>query len=206
LNTISLKFLAGGLEGVQRGEAGDLRALRVGGASADHHLADAGTIDDAPFERRRAPLLRVVLLDVIHEVQRQRRRRARVERGEHARLPRCWNQLDACEARVARELRHVFGALRKIEVFGGDRRQRNPLAQFLNRRVVLRDNLRNYGVTVRLSRLREQCLRAAERRRARCSGHAGVEEVPPGDACSHGGNYNPTRLNQCIVKPTPIVT
>ena len=40
------------LECVQRREARGLRTFRVGGASADHHLPDTGTIDDPPFEGR----------------------------------------------------------------------------------------------------------------------------------------------------------
>ena len=55
-------------------------------APSDDHLADARLVDDARLERRRGPLGRVELLDVVHEVQADRLRRAGVERREHARL------------------------------------------------------------------------------------------------------------------------
>ena len=129
----------------------------------------------------------VVLLDVVHEVQRQRRRGAGVERGEDAWLARRLNHVHASEPRVARELRHVLGALRIVQILGGDRRQRDPLAQHLHRRLVLPRDLRDHRITIRLRRLRclrEQPLGSPERHRARgsgCSGHARAQKVPASD-------------------------
>ena len=79
-------FLPRAADRVQRGEQRRLRPLLVDRAAADHHLADAGLVDDARLERRRAPLGRIELLDVVHEVEADGLRRAGIERGEHARL------------------------------------------------------------------------------------------------------------------------
>ncbi len=76
---------AGRLERAQRGQESRLRALLVDRAAADQRLAFAGAVDDPPFERRRRPFRRVIMLDVVHEVDRQRVLGAGVERRENAR-------------------------------------------------------------------------------------------------------------------------
>ena len=172
---VDRQLLFGGLERVQRGEAGHLRALGVGGAAADHDLADAGTIDDASFERRRAPLLRVVLLHVVHEVDRQRGGRAVVERGEDAGLARGRDDVDAREPGVAGELRHVLGALRIVEVLGGDGRQRDPVAQPSAR--WRRAGGRSAAITASSIRLSDERVGSGDGH-GRRPGHAGVKEVP----------------------------
>jgi len=52
------------------------------------------------------------------------------------------------EARIAGELRHVLGALRVIAVLGRDGRERDPVLQHLDRRVVLRGDLGDHRIAV----------------------------------------------------------
>ena len=56
-------------------------------------------------------------------------------------LPSVVDDLDLLEAGVARQLRHVLGAVAGVEVLGGDRRQRDPVLQPLDGCIVLRDYL-----------------------------------------------------------------
>ena len=116
-------------------------------------LPSPGLVDDARLQRRRRPLRRVVLLDVVHEVQADRGRRAGIERGEHAGLAVGLDDLDVLEAGLARQLRHVLGALLGVEVLGRDRRQRDPVLQRLHRRIVALRHLRADRVAIRRSGL-----------------------------------------------------
>jgi hypothetical protein len=133
---------------MQRRQQCHLRPFLVRGAAADHHPPQARPIDDAAFEWGRAPLCRVILLDVVHEVDGERRRRAVIERGEHAGLALSRNHLDFRKPRLARQLRHVLRPLRVAQVLGGNGGQRDPLAEEPNRLVVLRLDLRKHGVAV----------------------------------------------------------
>ena len=129
-------LLAGAADRVQRGEERRLRALLVDRAAADDHLAEAGLVDELRFERRRRPFGGVELLHVVHEVEADGLRRAGIERREHAGLAVGVDDLDLLESGIARELRHVLGAFARIAVLGGDRRQRDPVLQPLDRFVV----------------------------------------------------------------------
>lgn len=95
-----------------------------------------------------APFRGVELLHVVHEVDAQRRGGPRVERGEDARLAGRRHERHAVEAGVPGEPGHVFGALGVVEVLGRDRRQGDPVAQHLDRRVVLPGNVGDDRVAV----------------------------------------------------------
>ena len=107
------------------------------------------------LQRRRRPFRRVELFDVVHEVQADRGRRAGIERGVHAWLAAGLDDFDVLEAGLARQLRHVLGALLGIEVFGRDRRQRDPVLQRLHRRIVALRHLRADRVAIRRGGLRD---------------------------------------------------
>ena len=83
---VDRQLLAGAADRVQRGEERRLGSLLVHRAAADDHLAEARLVDDARLERRRRPLGRIELLDVVHEVEadRLRRRRRRASRTRPA--------------------------------------------------------------------------------------------------------------------------
>jgi hypothetical protein len=114
---------------VQRGEERRLGALLVDRAAPHDHLAELGQVDDLRLPRRRAPLLGLDLLDVVHEVQADRARRAGVERREHARVAVGRDALDLAEAGVAQHPHQEVAALGDAAVLGGDRRLANPLLQ-----------------------------------------------------------------------------
>ena len=134
---------------------------------------DAGTIDDPSLEWRRAPLLRVVLLHVVHEVDRQSGGGAVVERGEDPRLALGGDDLHLREPGIAGELRHVFGAFRVVEVLGRDGRQRDPLAQPLHSGVVLAGDLGDHRCLIRL---RDERVGSGEGH-GRHTGHTGVQKI-----------------------------
>jgi hypothetical protein len=98
------------------------------------------------------------------------------------------------EAGIPRERRHVLGALRVADVLGGDRRQRDPVAQQLHGRVVLQRDLVD-DVLLR-GRGRE---RESRRNRERCRAeHCALHEVASIDVvgCRHAANstlFGPAR-------------
>ena len=134
---------------MERREARHLRSLGVGRAAPDHDLADARLIDESRIQRRRTPLRGIVLLHVVHHVDRQPRWRTGIERREHARLAGGRHQLHVLEPGVARQLRHVLGPLRIIAILGGNRRERDPVLEHLHRGVVLRRDLGDHRVLLR---------------------------------------------------------
>ena len=147
---VDRKLLARRLEGVERRQQRGLRPLGVGGAATDDHLAEAGLVHQPSLEWRRAPLGRIVLLHVVHEIDREPSLGSGVERGEYARLARGGNQVHLLEAGLPRELCHVLGALGIVPVLGGDRRERDPVLQHLDRHVVAPGDRGDHGGLVRL--------------------------------------------------------
>src|ERR1051326_6872976 len=121
---------------VQRREERCLGPLLVPGAAAHDHLAEALLVHDPCLERRRGPLRRVELLDVVHEVEPDSLRGARIEHGEHARLAVGGHDRDRLKARVAKELRHALGSRGGVEALGRDRRERAPVLKSLHGLVV----------------------------------------------------------------------
>src|SRR5437764_1358613 len=80
----------------------------------------AGLVDQARLERRRGPLRRVELLDVVHEVEADGLLRPGIERGEDARLAVGAEDGRLLEAGLARQLGHVLGAGGVVAVLRGD--------------------------------------------------------------------------------------
>ena len=97
------------LERVQRGEEGAFRPLLVDRAAAADGAAEL-VIEDPRLERRRRPFGRVVLLDVVHEIDADGALRAGVERAEHGRHAAGRHLAHAGEAGLGREPGHVVGA------------------------------------------------------------------------------------------------
>ena len=108
---VDRKLDPGGLECVERGEECRLRPLLVDRAAADDRLALARPVDDPAFERRRRPFGRVVMLDVVHEVDGERVLGPGIERREHAGYAVGLDDPGLLESGVERQLAHVFGAL-----------------------------------------------------------------------------------------------
>src|SRR3546814_2294392 len=98
------------------------------------------------LERPRAPLGHIELLHFVHEVNTDRVLRAGIERGEHPRLAIGVDDLDLLETGVAGQLRHVLRTFARVEVFGRDRRHRDPVLQPLDRFIVLRFDLLPDGI------------------------------------------------------------
>src|SRR5688500_20145681 len=102
---------------MQRGEQRHLGPFLIGRSATDHHLADPWPLDNPAFQRWRAPLGGIVLLDVVHEVDTEPRFGSGVEYAKHARLSGGRHDLDPLKSRIARETRHVLGPARISEVF-----------------------------------------------------------------------------------------
>ncbi len=117
----------GAADRVERGEEGRLRALLVHRAATHHDLSEAVLIDDPRLERRRRPLGGIGLLDVIHEVQRERLGRPGVEGREHRGMAIRVDALRHLEPRLARQLHHQRAALVHAAVLGSDRGMPDPV-------------------------------------------------------------------------------
>ena len=101
------------------------------------------------------------MLHVVHEVERQRVLRARVQRRKDT-----WNAIgrnDHCllEARVECELPHIFGAFLMVDPHVGDGRKLDPRAQPLDRSIVIGKDRRSDLGPARIIR---SCLRWKVRR------------------------------------------
>src|SRR5262245_52225626 len=83
---IDRQLLARAADGVERGQEGSLWAFLIDGAAADEDLSEARLIHQRRFEGRRRPFGGIDLLHVIHKVNAQRARSARVQDGEYAGL------------------------------------------------------------------------------------------------------------------------
>src|SRR5262249_10260479 len=95
---------------IERGEEGCFRTLLVGRAAADADFAKAGLVDQAAFERWGRPFLRIELLHVVHEVDAERFRRADVVGRIYAGGAAGRHDFGVLEARIERELLHIFRA------------------------------------------------------------------------------------------------
>jgi hypothetical protein len=126
---------AGAADGVQRGQERGLRPLLVDRAAAHHHLAEARLVDQRRFEGRRGPFA-VGLLHVVHEVQADGARRARVQRGEYAGVAVGGHPRRGLEAGLAGQADHRVAALLHPAVLGRDGGLLDPVAQALEAFVV----------------------------------------------------------------------
>src|SRR5207249_6748663 len=115
------ELAAGGLEGEQRAQEGVLRTLLIHRATPHAHGAEALPPHESRLERWRAPFGGLELLHVVHEIDSHGGAGSRIELAEHSGFSGGAYELDAREARLACELRHVLGPLRVIPVRGGDR-------------------------------------------------------------------------------------
>src|SRR6266540_2713836 len=95
-----------------------------------------GPVDQRGPPRRRGPLRRIRLLDVVHEIEAEGARRAGVERGEDAGLTVRRDLRDLAESRLPQQAHGEVAALGHAPVLGGDRRLPDPLLQALHRLVV----------------------------------------------------------------------
>ena len=125
-------FAAGPADRVQRGEEGRFGAFLVHGAAPDDHLAEGGPVHERRRPGRRGPFRGIGLLDVVHEVEAERARRARVEGREDARLPVGRDLRDLPEARVLEHPHGEIAPLGHAAVFGGDGRLPDPFLQSLH--------------------------------------------------------------------------
>ena len=81
------------------------------------------------------------MLDVVHEIDRERVLRAGIERREHARDAAAVDDPRLLEAGIERLLAHIFGAFLVIDPHVGDGRKLDPVAQPLDRLIVIGMNL-----------------------------------------------------------------
>ena len=97
-------------------------------------LPKPGLVDERRVERRRRPLGGIDLLHVVHEVEADRARRARVERREDARMAVGRHALGASGSRRPRaQLHHQVAALVHAAVLGRDGGLPDPVLQALRR-------------------------------------------------------------------------
>ncbi len=94
------------------------------------------------------------MLHVVHEIDRQRVLRARIERREHPRHAVGRNDLGLLEAGVEHQLPHIFGAFLVVDVHVGDGRKLDPVAQTLDRCVMIRLDRDNDLLAPRIAGLR----------------------------------------------------
>ena len=80
-------FRPGAVDRMKGGQERGLRPLLVDRAAAHEHLAEPRLVHQRGLQWRRGPLGRIGLLHVVHEVDAERSRRARVQRREDAGLP-----------------------------------------------------------------------------------------------------------------------
>src|ERR1700675_3327139 len=95
------KLAAGAANGVKGGEERGFRTFLIYGATTDDNFAEAGLVDERGVPRRRGPLGRVDLLDVVHEIEAERFGSAGVERCEDAGLAVSGDLGDLAEAGFA---------------------------------------------------------------------------------------------------------
>ena len=130
------KFPASGFERVQRGQPRRFRSLLIDSSAADQHLAQSWLVYQGRIERRRRPFRFIGLLHVVHEIDAEGSRRARVERGENTRMPLSRNLRHLAESGIAQEAHHEIATLGHAPVFRCDRRLPDPILQSMHRFVV----------------------------------------------------------------------
>src|SRR5262245_16193751 len=109
-NEIYGKLPSGAMNCVKRRKKSRLRTFLVDRATANDYLSDAGLIDQHRVPWRGRPLRRRDLLHVVHEVNADRLRRARIERSEDAGLAVSRNFRDRLKTRLAQELHRQLAA------------------------------------------------------------------------------------------------
>jgi hypothetical protein len=168
---------AGAADGVQGGQEGGLGSLLVDGPAPHHRLAQARLVHDGRVPGRRRPLRGVDLLHVVHEVEADGARRARVQRGEDARMAVGRNLGHRLEARLAGEAHHHLAALGHPAVLRRDRRLLDPLLEALHALVVPLHDLGLDGI------VRGGGGREARRDQSGTGGAGRGEELASGDGC-----------------------
>ena len=121
---------------MQRGDEGRFRPFLIHGAAAHDDLAEAGLVHERGIPRRRRPLGRIHLLDVVHEVEAEGLGRARVERREDPRLTVAGDLRDLLKSGVAEHPHRQIAAFVHPAILGGDRRLFDPFLQPLHRFIV----------------------------------------------------------------------
>src|SRR6185369_17912657 len=122
---------AGRLERVERREKGVLGSLLVDRAPSNNRFALTRPVDDSRLEWRRRPFRRVVMLDVVHEVDTHAVLRACIEGCKDAGYAIGWDDVRALESRIEGEPAHVFCAFVDVALFGRNCRQCDPVLQAL---------------------------------------------------------------------------
>ena len=117
---IDRQFHIGGAEGMQRRQHCGFRPLLVDRAAPNDNFAKAGLVDDLPVERRVVPFGRIVLLDVVHEIEPDGALGARIKRGEDPRLAAGRHHFGMLESGVERQLGHMVCALLDIAALRRD--------------------------------------------------------------------------------------
>src|SRR5437867_13414931 len=98
------KFVTRSTDGVQGGQHSRLRTLLIHGTSANEHFAKARLVHQCRIPRRRGPLRRVDLLDVVHEIKTDTSGRTGIKRGKNAWLSIGRHALDLLKASMAQQL------------------------------------------------------------------------------------------------------
>ncbi len=118
---------------MERGEEGRLGPLMIASTPADHCRPQPLLLDKPALKRRRRPFGGVELLDAVHEIEAKGARRPDVDRSEYAGVASRGHDLGIGKSRIARQLGKKGRALGHVAVFRGDRGERDPFAQALDR-------------------------------------------------------------------------
>src|SRR5438876_12391762 len=127
---------------MERRQERRFRAFLVYRTAANNDRSKSGSVDEFGSPRRRTPLCRVSLFPVVHKVQTQGARSARVERCEDARLTIGGNLCDLAKAGIAKHAHGEITALIHPAILRSDGGLPNPVLQPLDSCVVIFCNLR----------------------------------------------------------------
>ncbi|HEY0340624.1 MAG TPA: hypothetical protein VGC34_07470 [Steroidobacteraceae bacterium] len=129
---IHRRLTARGFERVECGKPGRLRSLLIDGTASDQDFTEGRPVDDGRGEGRRAPLRRIELFYVIHEIHADGALRTSVQSGKHPRLTVGGHDGRTLETRLFQEVGHHLRALPHVAVLCRNGGQSDPILEALD--------------------------------------------------------------------------
>src|SRR5438876_4843319 len=122
---------------MERSQKRRFRAFLVYRAATNNDRSKSGSVDEFGVPRRRSPLCRVSLFHVVHKVETQGARSARVEGCEDARLAIGGNLCDLAKAGIAKHADGEITALIHPAILRSDGGLPNPVLEPLYSCIVI---------------------------------------------------------------------